>query len=127
LGLGAQRLGHATRLPEDPALADRVRRQRIAIEACLSSNLQTGAVTALEAHPLRRWLEAGQQVTLCTDNWLMSDVTLSGEYALAQATFGLNDREVDALVLNGFRSAFLPESERDRLVKRMADELGIAP
>jgi adenosine deaminase len=120
---GARRLGHATRLPEDPALTAAVRREAIAIEACLSSNVQTGAVPSIEAHPLPRWLEAGQRVTLCTDNWLMSDVTLSGEYALAQRAFGLSDAQVDTLILNGFQAAFLPEAEREMLVRQVRAEL----
>jgi len=123
LSLRARRMGHGTRLPEDPALSDEVGQRGITIEACLSSNVQTGAVASVEAHPLRRWLEAGQLVTLSTDNWLMSDVTLSGEYALAQRTFGLDDRQVDALILNGFRAAFLPEADRSALVQRYATEL----
>jgi adenosine deaminase len=123
LALGARRLGHGTRLPEDQGLSAEVRQQGIAIEACLSSNVQTGAVASVEAHPLRRWLDAGQLVTLCADNWLMSDVTLSGEYALAQRIFGLGDEQVDALILNGFRSAFLPEADRRALVQRYTAEL----
>lgn len=123
LALGARRLGHGTRLPEDPRLSDEIRRRGIAIEACLSSNIQTGAVVSVEAHPLRRWLEAGQVVTLCTDNWLMSDVTLSGEYELARRTLGLDDGQMDTLILNGFRAAFLPEADRRTLVQRYAAEL----
>jgi adenosine deaminase len=123
---GARRLGHATHLPEDPGLAEMVRREGIAIEACLSSNVQTGAVASIEAHPLRHWLEAGQRVTLCTDNWLMSDVTLSGEYGLAQRAFGLDDRQVETLILNGFRSAFLPEPEHRALVQQVGAELEAA-
>ena len=34
-----------------------------------------------EAHPLSRWLEAGLMVAVCTDNTLMSAVTLPSELA----------------------------------------------
>ncbi len=111
----ANRLGHGTRLLEDPALTAYVRDRRIPVELCLTSNRQTHAIPNLEAHPLRHYLEQGLVVTLCTDNWLMSDVTLSGEFALAAATFRLTGREIRQLVYHAVDSAFLPLPERQAL------------
>jgi adenosine deaminase len=114
----ANRIGHGTRLVEDPALMAYVRDHEIPIEINLSSNVQTRVVPKADQHPLRRFLDEGLTVTLCTDNWLMSDVTLSSEYALAAESLRLTPAEVATLVLNGFRSAFLPRPERDALVRQ---------
>ena len=111
----AARLGHATHLLEDPELAAYVRDRQIPLELCLTSNRQTHAVPSLAAHPLRRFLDQGFAVTLCSDNWLMSDVTLSSEYALATATFGLSVREIRQLVYTAIDAAFLPLPERRAL------------
>lgn len=112
----ADRIGHGTRLVEDPALEAYVRDRRIPIEINLSSNVQTRAVASPAAHPLRRYLDQGLVCTLCTDSWLMSGVVQTDEYVLAQQALHLTRDEIESLMLNAFRSAFLPWPERQRLV-----------
>ncbi len=119
----AMRLGHGTRLFEDPALQDFVRDRRIAVEINITSNLQTRAVHSAASHPVRRYLDAGLNVTLCTDSWLMCGITLSDEYWLAHRELGCTREEIDGMILNGFESAFLPWPEKRELVARVRDEL----
>lgn len=119
----AERIGHGTTLYRDPALMAYVRDRRIPVEINLTSNVQTRVVDAAEHHPLRRYLDEGLVVTLASDNWLMSDVTLSSEYALATRALGLSTAEVQRLALDGFRSAFLPRPVQDVLVAEMAAAL----
>ena len=114
----ASRIGHGTRLYEDPRLRDYIRDRRITIEANITSNVQTRAVATAADHPVRDYLRAGLNVTLCTDNWLMSGVTLSSEYWLAHTELGFDRADIDRLILNGFESAFLPWPDR----RRIADE-----
>jgi len=123
----ADRIGHGTRLIEDPALVDYVRDREIPIEINLTSNVQTRAVPEIARHPLRAYLDRGLTVTLCSDNWLMSDVTLSGEYALAEARLGVSAAEVHRLILTGFRAAFLPSPERRRLEDEARAALAASP
>lgn len=117
---GAERLGHGTRLGEDPNLFALVRERRIPIEINLTSNVQTRVVSTPERHPLRAFLDAGLVVTLCTDNWLMSGVTLPGEFGLAERALGLSPEEVRRLARDAFASAFLPEPERRALMAEVA-------
>jgi len=113
---GAQRVGHGTRLHEDPRLMDELAERGIAIEACLTSNVQTKAARDYASHPLRTYFERGMRVTLNTDNRLMSGITLVDEYAHAARDlhFGLDD--LCTLARNGFESAFLPDDERRTLL-----------
>jgi len=115
---GAQRIGHATRLIEDPALTDYVNEQGIALEICLTSNIQTRAASSYEAHPLRRYFDAGLNVVLNTDNRLMSGTTLTDEYVHAARHLDFSFEELSTIALNGFESAFLPADERATLVAR---------
>ena len=119
----ATRLGHGTRLHEDPALQDYVRDRRILIETNITSNLQTRAVDRAAAHPVRRYFDAGLAVTLCTDSWLMSGVSLTDEYWLAHQELGFSREEIDRMILNAFEAAFLPWPERQALVARVRSEL----
>jgi adenosine deaminase len=112
--LGAARLGHAVRLPEDPDLLDHVARSGIAVEVCLTSNLRTGRVPSLERHPLPLFLTRGIRAVLCTDDPAVFRTTLSGEYARAVEAFGLGREDVRRLARAGFEAAFLPAAERRR-------------
>ena len=119
----ANRIGHGTRLHEDPALTAFVRDRRIPLEINITSNVQTRVVARAEDHPVRRYFDDGLVVTLSTDNWLMSGVTLTGEYWLAHTALGFTREEIDRMIVNGFESAFLPWPERAALVAAVRDEL----
>jgi adenosine deaminase len=120
---GAHRIGHATRLIEDPSLTEYVNDRRIPLEICLTSNVQTRVANTYAEHPLRRYVDLGLSVVLNTDNRLMSDTTLTDEYHHAATDAGLTADELGAIALNGFESAFLPWTERQALVARMRAEI----
>jgi adenosine deaminase len=120
---GAARLGHATRLIDDESLTDYVNDRRIALEICLTSNVQTHAASSYETHPLRQYYERGLNVVLNTDNRLMSGTTLVDEYDHAVTRLGFGFDELARIALNGFESAFLPHAERQLLVERARAEI----
>ena len=120
---GATRIGHGTRLGEDPELLAEVVERRIPLEMCVSSNVHTHAVAAVAEHPLRRYLEAGVVVTLNTDGRLTDGVSLTDEYHLAHAALGLSREQLARVVLNACESAFLPDFEKVALVSRVQNEL----
>jgi adenosine deaminase len=120
---GAVRLGHAARLVEDASLIDYVGEHRIPLEICLTSNVQTGAAPSYEGHPVRQFFDRGLNVVLNTDNRLMSDTTLTDEYALAAARLSFTADELSTIALNGFESSFLPLDERHGLIERARQEI----
>jgi adenosine deaminase len=119
----ADRIGHGTRLYEDPVLRDYLRDRRTPVEINITSNVQTRVVARAQEHPVREYFEAGLNVTLCTDGWLMTGVSLSDEYWTAHTELGFTRPEIDRLILNGFESAFLPWPARADMVRRVRDEL----
>ncbi len=114
----ATRIGHGTRLFENPALLAYVRDRRICLEINITSNVQTRVVRHAAEHPVRRYVDAGVAVTLCTDSWLMSGVSLSDEYATAQAALGFSPAELERMMLAGFEHAFLAWPERAILIEQ---------
>jgi adenosine deaminase len=120
---GAVRVGHGTRLGEDPSLLGEVVERRIPLEMCLSSNVHTHAVATVAEHPFKRYLQQGVVVTLNTDGRLTDGITLTDEYYLAHAALGLSRDELARVVLNACESAFLPEYEKVALVSRVQSEL----
>jgi adenosine deaminase len=120
---GAHRLGHATRLIEDPELTQYVNDRRIGLEICLTSNVQTHAAKSYETHPLRNYFDRGMNLTLNTDNRLMSGTTLTDEYVFAARHLAFNLDELCTLALNGFEAAFLPWQERVKLLNDVSAEM----
>ena len=120
---GAHRIGHGCRLREDGDLLHYVVDHRIPLECCPSSNVQTGAVRSLDTHPLRLYYNLGARVTVNTDNRLITDTTVSKELYLAHKHMGLGLADLKQIVLNGFKSAFLPFHERRAMLRAIAGEL----
>ncbi|MCC9195529.1 adenosine deaminase [Arthrobacter sp. zg-Y820] len=96
-----------------------VRDRGIPLEICPSSNLQTGAIASfggdIESHPIDLLYQTGFQVTVNTDNRLMSGVTLTGEFELLADTFNYDLDDILELTMNAVDAAFLPLEERDAL------------
>ena len=120
---GAHRIGHGTRLIESPDLLAFVNDHRIPLEVCLTSNVQTRAVRSLKEHPFREYFRLGLRVTLNTDNRLMSGTTVSKELALASRTFRLNPYEMKRIIINGFKSSFLPYAQKARMLREVNLEI----
>ena len=74
--------------------------------------------SSFEAHPLRRYFDAGMNVVLNTDNRLMSGTTLTDEYVRAAQHLDFSFDELCTIALNGFESAFVTPEERAALVTR---------
>ena len=96
---------------------------RISLEICLSSNIHIGSVQSLQGHPFKMYLDENLRVTLNTDNRLMSSTTLSDEYLLATEVFNLTFDDIRTIIINGFKSAFLPHNERRDMINSVSIEL----
>ncbi|MCF7804908.1 MAG: adenosine deaminase [Candidatus Marinimicrobia bacterium] len=119
----AHRIGHGTRLKEDGDLLNYVTDHRIPLEICLTSNVQTKSVPSFERHPIRLYYDYDVRVTINTDNRLISNTTLSREYELAHEYYGFTIEDFKEIIINGFKSAFLPYRERKNMIQEVLDEL----
>ncbi|MBT2515124.1 adenosine deaminase [Arthrobacter sp. ISL-30] len=143
----ALRLGHGVRIAEDinvefedgadedgeetvgmvslGELASWVRDRGIPLEICPSSNLQTGAIAGfgegIESHPVDMLYQIGFNVTINTDNRLMSGVTLTDEFELLVETFDYDLDDLLELTLNAAEASFLPLDEKEALVEYIND------
>jgi len=120
---GAHRIGHGTRLKEDGDLLNYVNDHRIPLEICLTSNVQTKAVKSFEEHPLRFYYDYGLRTTICTDNRLMSDTTITKELYRAHEYLGFTMNEIVDLIVFGFKSAFLPYRAKVKLLRSVFEEI----
>jgi len=112
LEIGAERIGHGIRAIEDPVLVEHLAKHAIPLEISILSNVRTGAVPSLAAHPIRQLFDAGVPVTLNTDDPALFGSCLGDEYEVAWIEFGFNEKELAQIAENGFRYAFNKEKAK---------------
>jgi adenosine deaminase len=121
----ANRIGHGVAIIEDiqqGALGDfaaYVRNERIPLEMCPSSNVQTGTVSSIAEHPIHNLDRLGFRVTVNPDNRLMSATSMTKEFALLAEAFDYTFADVSRLSSNAAKSAFAPYDVRRALVQRI--------
>jgi adenosine deaminase len=116
---GAQRIGHANRALEKPGILDVLLKERIGVEACLTSNVQTRVVESYAEHPARAFLKRGLLVSLNTDNRLLADTTVTKEFGLARDRWKLTDDEAYQLARNAVMTSFTSDQLRMDLLLQL--------
>jgi adenosine deaminase len=125
-GLGAERIGHAVRALDDPALIEHMAAHRIGIEANLTSNVQTRTVKDFVSHPLARFLDRGLLATINTDDPGISGIDLEHEYDAAAPAAGLTSEQIHRAQRNALEIAFLEPDARVALERECAGRRGKA-
>ncbi len=100
-------------------LANYMASQRIGVEVCVTSNLQTTpSIKTIAQHPIRKMIDYGLSVSLCTDNRLMSNTSVSREMQLVVEGAKLTREELKRLTIAGFKGSFFHGSfsEKRRFV-----------
>jgi len=135
--LHADRVGHGLRLfrPDmiygeevtDHAryvsdLANYIANKRITIEVCLTSNLQTCPdIETPEAHSLGQMLENNLSLSICTDNRLVSNTTVTKEIEMAIEAFDIRPKQLKNIMIYGFKRGFFYGSyqQKRQFVRRI--------
>jgi adenosine deaminase len=126
----ANRIGHGTFLfakdmIQDPSIRDRDRYveelanylagQRIGIEVCVTSNLQTiPSIRSIAEHPIGRMIDYGLSVCVCTDNRLVSGTTATRELSQVARQARLTPETLRRVVIAGFKGSFFHGSFADK-------------
>ena len=126
---GAERLGHGVRIIDDidfsstspkiGLLASYIRDSRIALELCPTSNLQTGVAKTYSEHPIGKLLKLNFQVTLNTDNRLMSNTSMSNEMQRCVDSFNWTFSDLQLVTINALESAFISYDERVDIINNV--------
>ena len=113
------RIGHGVRSSEDASLVEHLRRERIHLEVCPSSNVQTRTCLSYDQHPIDRLLREGVSLGISTDTRTITNVTLELEYARLRKHFGWGDEELLTCNREALRAAFLDEPTRAHLLGQL--------
>ena len=135
----ANRIGHGTHMFRADMIKDRkvtdkqgyvdslanyLASERVGVEVCLTSNLQTlPEITSIKTHPIAEMIKRGLPVTINTDNRLVSNTTVTKEMELLVKHVNLTPKELKNLVIAGFKSGFFPGAytDKSKFVRKVID------
>ncbi|TMO95352.1 adenosine deaminase [Pseudoalteromonas sp. S3260] len=118
--LGARRIGHGVKAIEDSTLMDYLRDNRIGIESCLTSNIQTSTVNDLTKHPLKQFLDHGILASINTDDPAVEGIEIEYEYAVAAPQAGLSQADMEKAQANALEIAYLSDADKQALKTKVA-------
>ena len=118
--LGASRIGHGVKAIEDSTLMDYLRDNRIGIESCLTSNIQTSTVNDLTKHPLKQFLDHGILASINTDDPAVEGIEIEYEYAVAAPQAGLSQADMEKAQANALEIAYLSDADKQALKAKVA-------
>jgi adenosine deaminase len=123
--LGAERIGHGVRVLEDANITALAKERGTAFEVCITSNYQSGVVTALDEHPLMKMLDAGINATINTDDPSISRISLSHEYYVACEDLQMPQTILRERVIAAAQAGFLSDAEKEQVVNQLKQDLKI--
>jgi adenosine deaminase len=121
--LYADRIGHGVRILEDQDVLNLAKQRKIPFEISLSSNYHSGVVASLEAHPIKRMLSCGLNVTLNTDDPSISGISLSDEFSILINRIGVPISQMDTFLQNSVNASFIAYPEKQQLSLSFAESL----
>lgn len=122
----AERIGHGVRAIDDAGTIDRLRRERIPLEVCPTSNVCLGLYPDVAHHVFDRLRRAGLELSVNTDDPALFDTTMSRELLKLRDAFGYTPDELAGFTLAAVRHAFLPPAEKEALAARLRTEIAEA-
>jgi adenosine deaminase len=114
--LVVRRIDHGVRCEEDPALMQRLARERIALTVCPLSNVKLGVFDRMEHHNLKRLLEAGLRVTVNSDDPAYFGGYVLENYLAVERALGLTRAQLASLARNSIEGSFLDTQAKRRWI-----------
>lgn len=135
----ANRIGHGTFLFDTDLIKDKkvknkkqyveelanyLAGERVGVEVCLTSNLQTlPMIKSVKEHPIKKMIDMGLSLSICTDNRLISNTTLTDEYVLLTTNLNLTRKQLRNIVVAGFKGSFFtPYASKHAFIKKVIDK-----
>ncbi|WP_414691677.1 adenosine deaminase [Noviherbaspirillum sp.] len=112
--LKVERIDHGVRCLEDPALTQRLARDRIALTVCPLSNIKLRVFDRIHDHNIRELLDAGLVVTVNSDDPAYFGGYINDNFIQTFDALALQPAHAQQLTRNSFAASFLDEATKQR-------------
>jgi adenosine deaminase len=113
------RIGHGVRCVEDEKLLDFLKKEKIHLEICPTSNVQTNIIDTIELHPINKIYKKGISMSINTDARTISSVTLTSEYQTLEKVFDWKKDHFLKCNLEAIEHAFIPNEKKAVLKEKI--------
>jgi adenosine deaminase len=117
--LKVERIDHGVQAIKDPALMQRLARDRIALTVCPLSNLKLCVFPDLAQHNLRQLLDAGLAVTVNSDDPAYFGGYMNDNFTQTFAAVGMQAQHAYTLARNSFEASFIDDAPRRAHMDRL--------
>ena len=129
LDLKAHRIGHGSQIIDDFSFdngnlhfkneaARYVYENKIALELCPTSNMQCGSCESISEHPFKKLYDAGFNVTINTDNRLMSNTSMSSEVQNLVDAFNFSENQIREITYKTIEAGFVKDIKKHELLEK---------
>ena len=117
--LPIQRIGHGVQSIHSPDTMAVLKDRNIALEICPSSNIKLGLFSDFNSHPFPKFLEAGINVSLNSDDPPFMSTSLANEYLLTQQAYHYSDAQMASITKMALECAFVDAQTKKQLLAKM--------
>lgn len=113
--LNAERIGHGVFAFKDSSVVEYLKENKIPLEVCITSNVNTSAVDSYKDHPVKSYLDHGIIITINTDNTTVSNTNIIDEFnhLIKYQNFNIND--IENVLKNSITYSFADKEDKDIL------------
>lgn len=116
LEVAPARIAHGAVAADDAALCAELSARGTVLDLCPTSNTQAAIVAGYGDFPLLTLRNLGVQVTLNTDDLIVSDVSLSEEYGRVRRRLNASIPELISIARGGYLASFVGEPRKRELL-----------
>ncbi len=120
--LKVERIDHGVRCDEDPALVERLVRDKIPLTVCPLSNLKLCVVKDLKDHNFAKLLRKGVAVCINSDDPAYFGGYVGDNYRATANALDLTPAEIVTVAENAARASFLPATAKTSLLASIRTE-----
>jgi adenine deaminase len=117
--LKVERIDHGVQSAKDPALMERLKRDRIPLTVCPLSNLKLCVFPSLADHNLKQLLDAGLCVTVNSDDPAYFGGYMNDNFVQLAQAVGLTPAHAYQLARNSFEASFVGEERKREYVAQL--------
>lgn len=114
--LKPNRIGHGVRCIEDNSLIEKIKKENIHLEICVTSNMVTKVFNNLKDHPVDFLLNKGISLSINTDGRTISDTTLNKEYVLLNKEFNWLKNKFLEVNINAMKASFSSNEVKNKII-----------
>ena len=120
--LKTNRIGHGVRSYENSCLLERLKKEKVHLEICPTSNLLTGVFSSLTQHPVNEFYKQNLSVGINTDGRAISNTTLNDEYKKLSKIFNWDVQHFLNCNINAMRASFTSEKIKEEIILELQNQ-----